>query len=302
MIYPPINKLRTFVAVAHHRSFRKAAEQIHLTQPALSAHIRDLEQTLQVPLFHRTTRSVILTVEGERLLISAQRALDELEAGLVELRDQAALLRGRVVITCLPTIAYRVLPKVIASFAKKYPDIDIRVFDELNAPLLQRVLSREADFGIGPCPDRDEDLQFTPLLSDPFMAVVPHGHPLASRSTIRLKALAKYPILTFARGTNVRNQIENAFERKGLTLNPAYETFHRATLSGLAEAGLGVAILPAMVHSMMDNGSLTTVRIIDPEIAREFGIIQRRDQAHRPAANAFLSNIQKTLTLPNTTY
>ena len=295
MNYPPLSKLRTFVAVAQHRSFRKAAEQLHLSQPALSLHIRDLEEMLQVPLFHRTTRSVTLTSEGERLLIRALRALDELKSAVAELHDQALLLRGRIVISCLPTIAYQVLPKAIASFAIKYPDVEIRVFDEIYAPLLQRVLSREADFGIGPRPERDEDLEFTPILSDPFVAVVANTHPLASRPTVRLKALTKVPVLTLARGTDIRNYLDHVFESEDLELKPAYETFHRTTLCGFAQAGLGVAILPMMVQSMMDNTSLTTIKIVGPEIAREFGIIQRRDQAQRPVVVTFLSALKKAL-------
>jgi LysR family carnitine catabolism transcriptional activator len=292
VIYPSLTKLRTFIAVAQQKSFRKASETLHLSQPALSAHIRDLEKDLHVPLFHRTTRSVVLTSEGERLLIGAQRALDELDSVLMELRDQVALLRGRIVISCLPSVAYSILPPVIAAFAKKHPDVDIRVFDELNASLLQRVMSREADFGIGPRPD-EADLQFVPVFRDPFVAVVPLSHPLAGQKNVRLKALAKLPILTLGQGTNVREHLEQVFAEAGLTLKPVYETSHRAALSGMAEAGLGVALLPGMVQSMLHNPSLTTVKIVDPEIVREFGIIQRRDQAHRPAVVAFLSSLEK---------
>jgi len=292
VIYPSLSKLRTFIAVAQQKSFRKASEALHLSQPALSAHIRDLEKDLRIPLFHRTTRSVVLTSEGERLLIGAQRALDELDSVLLELRDQVALLRGRIVISCLPSVAYSFLPPVIAAFAKKHPDVDVRVFDELNASLLQRVMSREADFAIGPRPD-ETDLEFLPLFRDPFVAVVPNSHPLAAQKSVRLKALARLPILTLGGRTNVREHLDRAFANAGLSLKPVYETSHRAALSGMAEAGLGVALLPGMVQSMLHNPSLTTVKIVEPEIVREFGIIQRRDQAHRPAAIAFLSSLEK---------
>lgn len=294
-MYLSLSKLRTFVSVAQHKSFRKASEQLHLSQPALSVHIRDLEEMLQTPLFHRTTRSVILTDEGERFLIRARRALEELECGLIEIRDQAALLRGRVVVSCLPSIAYYAIPPVIASFVKKHPEIEIQVFDELNVSLLRRVLSREADFGIGPHPEHNDDLQFTPILKDPFVAIVSDTHALALRSEVRLKTLIRFPIITLAQGTNVRSQLDQIFEDEGLTLKPAYETRHRATLCGLAQAGLGVAILPAMIQSMMNNSSLRSVKIVGPDIAREFGIIERRDQAQRPAVRTFISALQETL-------
>jgi DNA-binding transcriptional LysR family regulator len=294
-MYLSLSKLRTFVSVAQHRSFRKASEELHLSQPALSVHIRNLEEMLQIPLFHRTTRSVTLTDEGERFLIRARRALEELECGLIEIRDQAALLRGRVVVSCLPSIAYYALPPIIASFVKKHSEIEVQVFDELNVSLLQRVLSREADFGIGPYPEQNEDLQFTPILRDPFVAIVHDEHPLALRSEVRLKALLRFPIITLAQGTAVRSKLDRIFEEEGLVLKPAYETLHRATLCGMAQAGLGVAILPAMIQSMMNNSSLRSVKIVGPDIAREFGIIERRDQAQRPAVRAFISALQETL-------
>src|SRR3954468_17118190 len=110
MIYPSLPKLRTFAAVAQNASFRKASEQLNLSQPALSAHIRDLEEALGLPLFHRTTRMVRLTADGERFLVRALRALDEIESGLLELRDQVELQRGRVIVVCVPMIACHVLP------------------------------------------------------------------------------------------------------------------------------------------------------------------------------------------------
>lgn len=299
MIYPSLNKLRTFVAVAQQGSFRRAAEQLHLSQPALSAHIRALEETLQVSLFHRTTRSVVLTDEGARLLNGAQRAFDALDAVLLDLREQVALLRGRITISCLPSAAYHILPEAIAAFARMHPDVDIRVFDELNAQLLKRVSSREADFGIGPQPDEEADLDFIPLIKDPFLAVVSRSHSLASRKSLTLKALSKMSLLTLKRGTNVRYQLDQAFARAGLELKPAYELSHRAALAGLAEAGLGVALLSSMTISMVDRPTLAKVKIVSPEVYTEFGIVQRKDQAHGPAAMAFLKTLTDILKKTN---
>ncbi|MDH7797066.1 MULTISPECIES: LysR family transcriptional regulator [unclassified Beijerinckia] len=295
MIYPSLNKLRTFVAVAQQGSFRKAAEQLHLSQPALSAHIRALEESLQVSLFHRTTRSVVLTNEGSRLLSGAQRAFDALDSVLLDLQEQVALLRGRITISCLPSIAYHVLPQAIAAFAKLHPDVDIRVFDELNASLVRRISNRDADFGIGPPPDEEADLHFTPLIKDPFYAVVASSHPLAFKKELTFKSLSKLPLLTLKKGTNIRHQLDQAFIRAGLDLKPTHESSHRAALSGLAEAGLGVALLPSMTIAMIDHPKLAKIKIVSPELYSEFGIVQRKDQAHGPAAAAFLETLTSIL-------
>lgn len=295
MIYPSIGQLRAFVAIANYGSFRKAAEQLHLSQPALSNQIRELEQAVSISLFHRTTRSVRLTIDGERFLIRARRALDELESGVAELHDQAAIQRGRVVTSCLPALAYTLLPRAIASLARHHPDIEVHVFDEVAPSLFRRVLSRKADFGIGPRPERDDDLMFTPILQDPFVSIFPRTHPIAAHSEVPLKYLMKFPLLTLSLGSNVRTVLDRAFAERGFTLRPTYEAFHRSILCGLVEAGLGVALLPKSIIAMMDTGGLMTAQLVEPTIVRELGIIQRKDQVSTPAANAFLVAFEQCL-------
>ncbi len=288
MIYPTLGKIRTFAAVAAQGSFRKASEQLNLSQPALSSHIRDLEETLGISLFNRTTRSVRLTVEGERFLIHARRALDEIESGIVELRDQAMLQRGRVVVACVPTSACHMLPKVLAIFSQRHPGIEIQVRDEYAQLVVRHVADREADIGIGPFLDRPGDLDFLSLTNDRFVAVFPQNHPLAVNAKVQLKALTEFPLLTLASGTNVRAILEQAFAKHGMPFRPAYEVFHHYTLGGMVEAGLGVTILPSMALSMLRNPLLRTALIVNPGISREIGIIQRRDQVPTPATKAFL--------------
>lgn len=298
MIYPPLSKIRTFAAVAAQGSFRKASEQLHLSQPALSTHIRDLEEALGIPLFHRTTRSVRLTAEGERFLVRARRALDEIESGIVELRDQAMLQRGRVVVACVPTIACHMLPKVLASFSRQYPGIEVKVRDEYAQVLARDVAERVADIGVGPFLERADDLDFLSLTVDRFVAVFPQNHPLGSNARVQLKELTKYPLLTLASGTNVRAILEQAFAENGMPFRPAYEVFNHYTLGGMVEEGLGVTILPSMALSMLSNPLLKTAMIVNPRIVREIGIIQRRDQAPTPAVTAFLQALLTSVKYP----
>jgi len=297
MIYPSLTKLRTFALVAENGSFRKASERLHLSQPALSAHIRDLEETLGVPLFHRTTRTVRLTIDGERFLVRTRRALDEIESGLLELRDQAELQRGRVIVACVPMIACHVLPKILAVFSKRHPVIKIQILDVIAKTLIRRILDREADIGLGPCPEPDDDLEFLPIARDPFVAVFPEGHMLANSSGVRLKELVRFPLLTLATGTTVRRDLDLAFEHQGVALRPAYEVFQQYTLGGMVEAGLGVALLPAMSLSMLKTPRLCAVPLVDPEIVRDIGLIQRRDHAHTPSVRAFLQAVSDSFEL-----
>jgi LysR family transcriptional regulator, carnitine catabolism transcriptional activator len=200
MIYPTISQLRAFAAVAELGSFRKAANQLNLSQPALSNQIRDLEKTVRISLFHRTTRSVRLTEDGERFLGRVRCVLDELESGLREVHDQAAIKGGRVIVACLATLACSALPKVIASFVKTQPGVEIQVIDDFAIPLVQRVLDREADFGLGGQPAPNDDVLFTSVFEDSLVAIVPADHAIAAHPVVRLKDLVNYPLLTFPAG------------------------------------------------------------------------------------------------------
>lgn len=288
MIYPNLTKIRSFISVAEYASFRKAAENLHLSQPALSAHVRDLEALVGVPLFHRTTRNVQLTAEGSNFLARSKRALGELEAGIAELHDQASLQRGRVIAGCVPTIASHVFPTVLVAFTAKYPGITVRVVDVGARDLHRLVLNREVDLAIGPPPDHTDDVVFRSILRDPFVCVCPRDHPLASRRKVRLAELVGFPLLMLTSG-NVRTVLQKAFEENGFPLRPAYEVVHHYTLGGMVEAGLGITVLPSIAISMLNHSLLRTLPIVDPEITREVGVLRRRDQLPTPAVEAFLS-------------
>ncbi|MEA2937994.1 MAG: hypothetical protein QOC56_1498, partial [Alphaproteobacteria bacterium] len=174
-----IRRLRTLIAVAHHQNFRRAAEEMASSQPALTAHIKDLEQFLGVTLFNRTTRRVTLTREGEILLARAKRSLTEIDSVVDELKHQAAVQRGRVVIGCTPTIAMSLMPLALREFRRSHPQVDVQIYDEPSEILERRIFSGEIDFAVGPAPQRPNRLTFRHLTSDPFMAICAPGHPLA---------------------------------------------------------------------------------------------------------------------------
>ena len=293
MMYPSIAKIRTFIVVGEQASFRKASEIVHLSQPAISAHVRDLEEFLGVPLLSRTTRSVRLTREGRKFLIRAKRALFDLQSVIFELRDEAELQSGRVTIACLPTIASSSLPTAIAAFQRRYPEIKIRVLDEVATSVNQRVLSMEADFGLGPRPAWNVEVDFEPLFRDDFIAVFPRAHELAGRKSIRLKDLAKYPLLMMAPGTTVRTLLEEAFQRIGCEIEPVHELYHHYTLGGMVEAGLGITVLPSMAISILGHPRLKSARVMDTGLYREIGILQRRGNVLSPSSVAFLATLRE---------
>jgi len=125
MINLPLRQVATFVCLAETQSFRRAAERLRLSQPAVSAHIRELERQVGVPLVHRTTRHVSLTAEGQAFAVRAKRALDELDMASQDLRDLAAVHRGRVTVACIVPLMATVVPNVVRRIKEKHPGLEV---------------------------------------------------------------------------------------------------------------------------------------------------------------------------------
>jgi len=295
-----LKQLVTFMTVADCGGFRRAAEQLYRSQSAVSAQIRDLEAELGVALFHRTTRRVNLTAEGERLLTRTRKALAELEAGIRELTDDAALQHGRIVIATTPTISASRLPAIVAAFTARHPGIAVAIREEFARGALDRVRRDEVDFALCPAPETSEpaDLAFEPLMRDPFHAVLPPDFPLNGRREIRFDDIADRPILALPRATALRRQLDAIFNGRGRVLAPAFQASHHATLLAMVAAGLGVSVLPGLClpsgsGETSGAGTVQTAKLIDPALTRTIAIATRKGQALSPAAQAGVSLIRQ---------
>lgn len=283
MSYPSLIKIRSFVAVAETLAFGKAADLLNLSQPALSGHVRDLEAMLGAPLFHRTTRRVELTQEGANFLPRARRALDEIEAGLNELRDHVSLQRGQLTVACVPSVGTLVLPRVLGEFSERYPNISVKILDGAADHVVERVRERKADFGVGPLPDDAmEEIDPAHTLNDRFLGLLPEGHPLAEEPHVTLRDLARHPFLSLPPQTNVRRILDREFARIGQPLLPAHEFSQYYTLGAFVSAGFGVSALPSMAARMAARDGVVLKLIKDPAIIRDVGVYFRRDHADTP--------------------
>jgi DNA-binding transcriptional LysR family regulator len=174
-------QLQAFIALADQRSFTRAASQCHLSQPAFSALIRQLETSLGLKLFDRSTRHVDMTPEGHSFLESARRIRSEITLALASVRDAATLQRGRVAVALLPSLAAGWLPGVLAQYRTAHPGIEIDIADVLSEPCIDRVASGRADFALAAIRADTPALQAEPFCRDSFYLVCPSDHALARR-------------------------------------------------------------------------------------------------------------------------
>ncbi len=274
--------LQTFLVVAEESSFRIAAEKSFRSPSAVSAQIRQLEEQLGVALFHRTTRNVRLTDEGEQLLACAQRALLEVDAGLRKIQEAADMRRGKVSLSCSPTVAETRLARVLAAFEKDYPGIEVSVRELTSSALFDSVRNREVDFGIGPSIDTAE-FQFDPIMEDSLFALVPRRFITTAKRSISLATLSNMPLLLLNPATALRGMLETAMNERHLTFTTRYEFTQAQTLISMANAGLGAAILPKVALPVRTDPSTYVLRIVNPMLVRHVSVITLRGQNLSPA-------------------
>jgi DNA-binding transcriptional LysR family regulator len=279
-----LRRVRSFIAVADLGGFRKAADELSVSQSALSAHIRELEDQLGMPLLRRTTRQVRLTENGEMFLGRIRRTLDDFEAIIDEMKEQATIQRGRAIVASVPSIAANVLPGIFVKFMKEHPGIAVQISDDRAEVIENRVRRGEVDFAIGPSGDRHSELEFEHIVDDPYFAIFPRSHPLAQSRTVTLKRFSAYPLVLMRTGLNMRQVLDDAASGAGLTLRPAHEVYHHDTLTGIVAAGLGIGAMPSLTISMVRHPQLAMARIVDPKIARAMGILKRRGEPLLPTA------------------
>jgi DNA-binding transcriptional LysR family regulator len=287
-----LRQLQTFITVARLGSFTRAAHLLHLSQPALTKQLRQLEETLGVKLLDRNTRTVELTGIGKELAPVVDQLLREIEAVVVNTKELAEKSRGVTRIAALPSICSTILPKAVAQFKKLYPGISVILKDILAQRLVTMVKADEVDFGIGSLNGADPEIQFTLLLTDRIVVVFPPGFALERKRVIQLNDLIGLPLILMDKESSVRRLVDKAFESIGKFAVPAFEATYMSTAAGMVHAGLGVALLPS---SAVETGELTGLccrPIKHPALVREIGIIQKAGRSLSPAAESFVKSLK----------
>jgi DNA-binding transcriptional LysR family regulator len=293
----PVNLklLHMFVAVAENRNFRMAAEQLGRSQSAVSMQIKQLEEQVGVSLFHRTTRRVELTSEGERLLAHARRALDEWEGGLRQIREVVDIQRGTLSIGCVPTVAATILPRALFAFQTSYPGINVNLRELATHDLLESIRRREIDFGIGPAVEDPTEFHFELLFNEPIFALASKNFQLPKRRSVDLADLCAFPVLLNSKSAELRKVLDRALLARGLNMEIKFEVLHTHTLTALVMAGMGVGILPRIALPKFRGSKMQALPITNPTLVRSVSVISLRGQSFSPAARELTKAVYKNL-------
>lgn len=283
-----LRQVEVFLSVAETLSFSKAAKLCHLSQPALSANIKRLEEALGARLFDRHTRKVTLTAVGTEFLTIASGMTEAMQLSLTRMRDFVAGKRGRLVLAAAPSMAASFVPGLLSEFLREHPGIEVELHDELSDMCMDMLRQGAADVALAPRDPKAHDLVQQELFRDPLVLICTADHPLARHSSVRWRDVQAYPQVVMNRTSNVRNLVDAEFARHGLRMRPAFEVAQVGTMLGLLASDLGVGVLPQSLIHNLDMTGLVHRRISNRTAYRTICAMTVKDRAPTPALPPFL--------------
>jgi DNA-binding transcriptional LysR family regulator len=292
-----VRHLVLLVELGRHGSIVNAAEAAHLTQPAASKLVAEIEDALGVPLFDRLPRGVSPTLYGDVMIRRAGAALAEMEAGYQEIMELVSGLSGRVSVGSVLTPAASLLPDAITRLKQAHPRVQVSVVVDTSKPLVQRLRHGDLDLVIGRVLDTDEadSLSFDPLTDEPHRLIARQGHPLADRTDLTLADVASQAWILPPRGSILRDRLTALLLSQGVPFpTRTVDTLALPVVTQLLTASDIVVALPEdLVRPFLDAGTLRVLPY-DLDLRMDvYGIVTRRDHRLSPGAEALLGTLRE---------
>jgi DNA-binding transcriptional LysR family regulator len=281
-----LRQLRAFLAVAKYGSFSRAAEEVAVSQSAVSFAVQQLENELGLRLLDRTTRQVRMTAVGETLAASSARLLVELDTLLKELKDTGQRRRGKVVMACVPSVARGLMPKCVEYCAKNWPEISFAIEDIAARDVIAKVERGDVEFGLSGGDIDGSELHVEGLTNDPFVLACRRDDELTKSKAIAWGRLSGRRLVMLNNTSGSRSQILETLTTAGIQAQIALELAQPSSVLAMVEARLGVAVIPQLVAPIPNHPVLTTRRLVRPSVSRTIFLLKRRDRSLSPAASA----------------
>jgi molybdate transport repressor ModE-like protein len=287
MLRLTLRQLEILEAVARHGSFSRASKDVHLTQPAVSMQIKQLEESLGLPLFEHVGKKIHLTEAGRETLATSQaigRELDNLEHTLADLRG---LRGGNLKISVTSTASY-FAARLMALFRQAHPEVHISLNVVNRATLLNHLTGNSVDLALMGQPPEGMGLTAEPFMENPLVVIASPNHPLAQLHDIPLERLARETLVGREPGSGTRGAVEKVFAEHGLELSVAMEMNKNEAIKQAVEAGLGLGVVSLhIVQSELASGELCVLDVQGFPLMRQWYLVQREGKRLSPAARAF---------------
>jgi DNA-binding transcriptional LysR family regulator len=285
--------VQAFISIADHAGFQRAANELHISQTAITRRLQNLETHLGVKLIERTTRSVALTATGRNFLPQARRLMTELSNALVEIVESGKARRGDVCIACVPTAGIQFLPRIIQEYSESFPNNRITILDHSSAAVSDAVVRREAELGITVAQTHHPELTSSRLMTDQFALVCRDDHALANKKSLAWRELAPYPLIFAGQANANRNVLDQALGNSPVKLRLFYEVQRSSTALGLVAEGVAIAVVPRLAVQKGAYPRLRIISLVDPIITRSLVLLRRVGAELSPAAQALFELIKR---------
>jgi DNA-binding transcriptional LysR family regulator len=284
-------RLQVFHTVARLLSFTKAAETLHMTQPAVTFQVRQLEEHFNTRLFDRTHNRISLTEAGKRVFEYSDRIFElygEMESAV---REMTGDVSGVLMIGASTTIAEYMLPALLGDFKKKYPDVNVQLKVSNSDGIVHMVENNVIDLGVVESPVMNKNLVVEVCRVDQLVAVVSPQHPLANRESITIQELLEYPFICREEGSGTREVIGEYMTEQGIHNGQVHLTMELGSpesIKGAVEAGMGVSIISyATVQKELKLGTLVSLTL-QPSLERPFSFVHQKQKFRHRAMDELL--------------
>ncbi|NNJ94783.1 MAG: LysR family transcriptional regulator [Halobacteria archaeon] len=284
-------RLQVFHTVARLLSFTKAAESLHMTQPAVTFQVRQLEEYFNTRLFDRTHNRISLTAAGERVYEYAAQIFDLYAKMDNAVRDMTGEISGVLIIGASTTIAEYMLPALLGNFNKKYPDVNVHLKVSNSDGVVSMVENNDIDLGVVESPVMNKNLVVENCRNDRLVAVVHPAHELADKKKVMVQDLVTQPYISREEGSGTREVIEEYIAVTGMKpadLSVTMELGSPEAIKGAVEAGMGVSIVSEVtIHKELQLGTLVSLEL-DPPLERPFSFVHQKQKFRQRAMDELL--------------
>jgi len=285
-----LHQLATFQAVAKHRSYVRAAEELHFSQPAVSAQIRHLEESLGIKLFDQIGRKTHLTQAGEELYLYSQKIFSVIDETMDVMEALRSPYYGRLSVGADTTVGSYVIPGLLGKFRQIYPQAEIRLHVLNRAALVEAIFNNRVELAVmGSVPD-DAPVEIEPFAFNPLVLVAAPTHRLAGLKNVPIEELGREHFLLREQGSGTRAALEKALEDAGLPLQVSMQVGNNSAIKQGVTAGLGIALISRVAIDMeLETNRLVILDVEGFPIIRQWRLVHVKDKYLSATARAFKS-------------
>lgn len=293
MLHITLRQLKVFESVARHLSYSRAADELHLTQPAVSMQIKQLEDNVSLPLFEQLGKRIFLTEAGRELYQYSRAIAQQLADMEVALDELKGMERGKLNIAVVTTANY-FAPHLLAKFCQRYHGVTVSLNVSNRETVLKQLADNQIDLAIMGQPPENLDIDSESFMENPLVVVAPPNHPLCRERRIPVKRLAQEIFLVRESGSGTRSAMERFFAEHGIKINKGMETDTTEAIKQAVQAGMGLGIMSQHTAELeLETGRLKILDVQGFPIIRYWHVVHRKHKRLSSVAKAFLEFLLK---------